>query len=74
MDEEKKKYLEELRKQIDPDVLSKMANYLGAGNAGIAEGAVEVLVRERHKTAIRLHKRVVSTSLESFPERFISRI
>jgi len=35
MDEEKKKHLEDLRKQIDPEVLAKMADYLGNedGNA-----------------------------------------
>lgn len=32
MDEAKKKYLEELRKQVDPEILSKMANYLGKGD------------------------------------------
>ena len=30
MDEAKKKYLEELRKQIDPEILAKMADHLGA--------------------------------------------
>lgn len=34
MDEEKRKYLEELRKQIDPEILSKMANYLGNDGDG----------------------------------------
>ena len=40
MDEEKKKYLEELRKQIDPDVLAKMANYLGTGDVASTDSAV----------------------------------
>ncbi len=35
MDEEKRKYLDELKKQIDPEVLSKMAKHLG-GNEGAA--------------------------------------
>ena len=34
MDEEKRKYLEELKKQIDPEILSKMANYLGSSGDG----------------------------------------
>ena len=37
MDEEKRKYLDELKKQIDPEVLSKMAKHLG-GNEGAADG------------------------------------
>ncbi len=32
-EEEKRQYLEELRKQLDPNILSKMANYMGAGPA-----------------------------------------
>lgn len=31
MDEEKRKYLEELRRQIDPEILRKMAEHLGSG-------------------------------------------
>ena len=31
MDEAKRKYLEDLRRQIDPEVLKKMAEHLGAG-------------------------------------------
>lgn len=30
-EEEKKQYLEELRKQLDPEILSRMADYMGAG-------------------------------------------
>ncbi|RKY82103.1 hypothetical protein DRQ07_02200, partial [candidate division KSB1 bacterium] len=33
MDEEKKKRLEELRKELDPEILSKMAKYLGGDEA-----------------------------------------
>lgn len=40
MDEAKKKYLEELKSQLDPEILTKMANYLGAGDAAAASVAV----------------------------------
>jgi len=45
MDEEKRKKLEELRKELDPEILSKMAKYLGgdeaAAAASIGTGAVK---------------------------------
>ena len=44
MDEAKKKYLEELRKQVDPEVLAKMADYLGAGDVSTdisSEGSMD---------------------------------
>ena len=42
MDEEKKKYLKELRSQLNPDILSKMANYLGADQGGGGAAATAV--------------------------------
>ena len=73
MDEAKKKYLEELKKQVDPQMLSKMADYLGAGNQGAA-GGIDVgpgpssgspadLIRERR--AMQFQERVARRKRES---------
>jgi len=74
MDEAKKKYLEELKKQVDPQILSKMADYLGSGDQG-AGGGIDVgppgpssgspadLIRERR--AMQFQERVARRKRES---------
>lgn len=44
--EEKKKYLEELRKQLDPEILKKMAGHMGGGDAGAALASMGSLPAE----------------------------
>ena len=65
--EEKNRKLEELRKELDPDVLSKMADYLGGGgNDGSSNqrmsGSVDTI---RDKQAARFQERVAMRKLEN---------
>ncbi len=61
MDDAKRKYLDELRKQIDPDVLAKMADYLGADGDAVEAATQEMprfsttaqSIREKHETLSR---------------------
>lgn len=69
MDEEKKKYLEELRKQVDPEVLAKMADYLGAGDGsthtspdGSSDSAAEAIRQRREQ---KFQERVARKKRES---------
>ena len=76
MDEAKKKYLEELKKQIDPQILSKMADYLGSGNQsttgsvdvglGPSNGTPADIIRERR--ALEFQERVARRKRESQSE------
>lgn len=83
MDEEKRKYLEELKKQIDPEVLSKMANYLGNDGDGAAvstglggstsygsvgSGATTAADRIRERRAMQFQERVARRKRENIDQ------
>jgi hypothetical protein len=66
--EEKKRQLEELRKELDPEMLSKMASYLGGdgGNSGSSDvrsgGSAADFIRD--KQAARFQERVARRKQE----------
>ena len=88
MDEEKRKYLEELKKQIDPEILSKMANYLGSsgdgdtvstgsggglGAATLSGGSGSAADMIRERRAMQFQERVARRKRETIVEQAVDK-
>ena len=57
MDEEKKQYLDNLKKQVDPEILAKMADYLGDGDDGSGPANVSHVQTPSDSAADLIRKR-----------------